>query len=190
MKLRALFKFAYLLCSVLFYPALLFSVFSLAYHIAFLWFPDSGFAESLAPFEPFYSYLWIYFEEVPEVYLDRDVIFLSFISSIFFIMLILIGLRVLHKLFKNIYKESLFIEQNVKLLYILGGTDLVLGSIFIYFDGLIFEKVLSALAISNATVEFINIDYVDTIISGIIFIMIGAALKVAVRAIEENKYTI
>ncbi|SER68305.1 Protein of unknown function [Gracilibacillus ureilyticus] len=190
MKLKALFKFAYIFCSIGFYLALIISFFSFAYHIAYLWFPESNFAKSVGPFEPMYSYLIIYFEEIPAIYLDKNVIMLSFIATITLFLYILVVLRILHKLFKNIYRQSLFIEQNVKLLYMLGAIDLVLGSVFIYFDGLIFEKVLTALEITNATVEFTNIDYIETIISGVIFIMIGAALKVAVRAIEENKYTI
>ncbi|MFC4403029.1 DUF2975 domain-containing protein [Gracilibacillus xinjiangensis] len=190
MKLKALFKFAYIFCSIGFYLALLITLFSILYHSAFLWYPNSDFTQTFGSFEPFYSYLLIYFKEVPAVYQEKNIIILSFISSTLFSMWILVGLRILHKLFKNIYKESLFIEQNVKLLYILGGVDLVIGSLFIYFDGLLFEKALNALDITNAMVEFTNIDYVETIVSGVIFMMIGAALKVAVRAIEENKYTI
>ncbi len=67
---------------------------------------------------------------------------------------------------------------------------LILGTISFYLDGLLFDKTLAMLEIENATVSFSNIDYIESIFSGITCLLIGAALKTAVKAIEENKYTI
>ncbi|SHM52650.1 hypothetical protein [Gracilibacillus kekensis] len=190
MKLTNVFRLAYILCRVLFIVIIPLAIFSVLYHVAYLFYPNSTFAASFGEFEPLFSFLTIEFQKQPAFYLNNDIIILSFISTIAVLLLVLFSLRILDKLFQNIYNRSLFINKNVSLFYQLGSTVLVLGSIFSYLDGLLFDKTIEALNITNATVSFSNVSYVDPIITGIICLMIGAALRVAVQAVEENKYTI
>ncbi|GEL77041.1 DUF2975 domain-containing protein [Tenuibacillus multivorans] len=190
MSLRPLFKAAYILFRTLFFVTLPIALFNCVYHIAFLFFPNSEFTSTFGELEPIFSYLTIDFQSSPTFLMNQNMMVLSFMSGITLFVLALIVLRLLDKLFQNVYHDSLFIKENVKLFYTMGILILTLGSLFFYIDGLIFEKTINALNITNASIAFSNISFVDTIVSGITLILIGAALKVAVQAVEENKYTI
>lgn len=190
MQLKSFFKITYFLCRVFLIILVPIFIFNLLYHCAYLFFQDTGFAASFGEFEPVFSLMIIEFESHPNLYDTNEMLILSFISSTAVFLLCFIVLRLLDKLFQNIYRESLFVKKNVNLFYGLGITILILGTSFFYLDGLIFNKVIQELEISNATIEFSNTNYIDSLFTGIVFILIGAALKVAVIAVEENKYTI
>ncbi len=190
MNSKLLFKVAYLICRVLFILIIPIALYGILYHIAYIFFPNSSFAASFGNFEPIYSYLTIEFERQPDIFMQADLRILSFISEVSLFILVLGILRMIDKLFQNVYKNSLFMKENVNLFYRIGILILSLGTIFFYIDGLIFDKTIEGLNITNASIEFSNLSYIDTIISGIAFLLIGAALKVAVKAVEENKYTI
>ncbi len=67
---------------------------------------------------------------------------------------------------------------------------MVLGSAFKYTDGLILSKALTAVDVSNATIQYSNISYIDAFIGGVFLLIIASAMKIAVEAVEENKKTI
>ncbi|WP_163580698.1 hypothetical protein [Gracilibacillus saliphilus] len=190
MNTKILFKVTYLICRTLFILIIPIGLYSFLYHMAFLFFPNSSFAESFGEFEPTISLLTIEFETQPDIFINTDLKILSFICEISLFILVLGILRIVDKLFKNIYKESLFIMENVKLFYMIGIFILSFGTIFFYTEGLIFDKTIEALHITNASIGFSNLSYIDTIFTGIACLLIGVALKVAVKAVEENKYTI
>lgn len=190
LNFKVLFKVASIICLIGFYLFIPITIFVIAYHIGYIWFPETSFTKSFGIYEPMVSYLTITFTEQPELIMEENYQILSFFSSITLFLTGLILFWVLYKLFQNIHKESLFVDKNVILFYWLGWTMLILGTISFYLDGLLFDKTLAMLEIENATVSFSNIDYIESIFSGITCLLIGAALKTAVKAIEENKYTI
>ncbi|MDX8045621.1 hypothetical protein SH601_06430 [Gracilibacillus sp. S3-1-1] len=190
MTIKHLFKAVYLLCRLLFIIVIPIALFAILYHVAILFFPTSSFAKSFDNFEPIISWVDIQFDQQPDLYLNTDIQLYSFISTVAACSLCLSVLRLCDKLFKNIYQDSLFTYKNVKIFYTLGIIILSLGTIFTYVDGLLFDKTIEILNVVNATISFSNISYMDALFTGIACLLIGAALKVAVKAVEENKYTI
>ncbi|SFL43529.1 hypothetical protein SAMN04487943_101536 [Gracilibacillus orientalis] len=188
--MNLLFKVAYLICRILFILVIPIALFGILYHIAYVFFPHSNFAASFGNFEPIFSYLTIEFEKQLDLFMKTEIRTLSFIGTVSLFILALFVLRILDKLFQNVYKHSLFMEENVNLFYKMGILILSLGTIFCYIDGLLFNKTIEALHITNASIQFSNFSYLDSILSGAVCLLIGAALKVAVKAVEENKYTI
>lgn len=94
------------------------------------------------------------------------------------------------KLLDNIYEDSLFSYENVSIVFKLGLTLIVAGTAYTYTDGLLLSKALAALTVSNAQISLSDLSYVDTLIGGIVLLLISWALKIAVRAVEENNKTI
>lgn len=144
----------------------------------------------LGTFEPLFSYIDIYYYQQPRLYEDQFFRFLTLISDMSLFLLATLILWFLKGLLKNIHTDSLFMYENVSILYNLGITTIVLGSIFTYSEEFLLTKALAALDITNAEITFSALSYIDMIISGIILIIIASALKRAVYAVEENKKTI
>ncbi|MDQ0298469.1 signal transduction histidine kinase [Salibacterium salarium] len=190
MKPKIFFKIGSIICSVLFYLILLLAVFILLEYGSRLWMPGSALAESFGSFAPTIAYIDIIFDQQPDIYTEQSIVVISFISSITALLLMLLFLWYMRKLLKNIYKDSLFMYENVSIILKLGISIMVLGSAFTYTDGLLLSKALTALDVSNGEVTFSNISYVDTVIGGGILMIIASALKIAVNAVEENKKTI
>lgn len=122
--------------------------------------------------------------------MEKSFMVLSLISITTMILTALLFLRLMYKLLKNIYKDSLFMYENVSIIFKLGLTYLILGTAFTYTDGLLLSKALSALDITNAEIQSSNLSYIDSITWGIVLIILASALKTAVHAVEENKKTI
>ncbi|MMZ64570.1 hypothetical protein D1872_269100 [compost metagenome] len=81
-------------------------------------------------------------------------------------------------------------NENVPVFYRLGISIIVLGTLFNYTEGVMLSQAIGELKITNASISLTDISYVDSLISGFILIIIASALKIAVRAVEENKNTI
>ncbi|ASA21436.1 hypothetical protein [Paenibacillus donghaensis] len=141
-------------------------------------------------FEPIFGQFDLVFNEYPALYADQSFINLSLLTVIAVFAFSILFTWYMHKLLKNIYKESLFMQQNVTILFKLGITFLVLGCSFNYMDGLLAVRALDTLEIANASLVYANLSYIDPLIGGILLLIIASALKVAVRAVEENNQTI
>ncbi|TFJ92319.1 DUF2975 domain-containing protein [Lentibacillus salicampi] len=190
MSLNILFKISSLLSLLLFYFVLLTGLFTIVANVSYIWWPDSSFTQSLGEFNPIYGYMTLDFYQQPDLYTDKSFMVLYFISNITLFLFALAFLWLMYKFLKNIYKEGLFMHENVSLLFGIGLTCLVLGSATTYTDGLLLSKAVTALDISNASIAFSNIAYADFIITGFVLMFIASALKTAVSAVEENKQTI
>ena len=178
------------ICLILFYIIGLLFVFTTLEHVSLIWFADSALAKSFRPYEPIFSYIQLSFQNQPDLYDEKSFLILSFISistSVLFMMLFLWFMR---KLLKNIYLKSLFLQQNVAIIWKLGVITIVLGTVSTYIDEQITSRTLELLKITNATIQYSTLNYIDTIIGGIVLILIASALKYAVNAVEENEQTI
>ncbi|MFC7322524.1 hypothetical protein [Halobacillus campisalis] len=190
MKLNAFYKIASIFCIILFYVVALAGLLSIAFHIGYLWFPDSAFTKSVGPFEPIYSYLTLHFNEQPRLYDDPSFIRLSFLNVVAAFLFVNLFLWLLYRFLKNIYKHGLFVEQNVSVILRLGLTFIILGTAYAYTDELMTAEAVARLEVTNATISFSSLYYIDTLLGGIIMIIIALALRTAVGAVEENKKTI
>ncbi|WP_164214339.1 DUF2975 domain-containing protein [Virgibacillus sp. YIM 98842] len=190
MRANIIFKISSILCFILFFIVLLTGLFTIAAGFSYIWWPDSSFTKSLGEFEPIYAYMTFAFYGQPDLYTDSSFMVLSLFSDITLFLFVLLFLWLLYKLLKNIYKDSLFMYENVSILFWMGITFAVLGSATTYTDGLLLSKAIRELEISNASIAFSNIAYIDFIFGGIVMIIIAYALKKAVLAVEENKKTI
>jgi len=190
MKSIYLFKILSILSLILFFIVLLTGVFGIMADASYIWWPDSSFTKSLGEFEPLYAYMTLDFHQQPDIYTDQSFMVLSLFSNATLFLFVLLFLWLLYKLLKNIYKDSLFMYENVSILFWMGITFAVLGSATTYMDGLLLSKAITALDISNATIAFSNIGHTDFILGGIVMVIIAYALKKAVNAVEENKKTI
>ena len=177
-------------CFILFFLVALTAIFVLTEHILRIWFPNSGLTNSFGNFEPLFGNFTFEFDVQPSLYSEQSFLILSFISSISLMVLCLLFLWFMRKLLKNIYKDNLFMYENVSIIYKLGVTILVFGTATNYTDQLLSSRALQTLNITNANIEFSNLAYLDTFISGILLLLIASALKHAVSAVEENKHTI
>src|SRR5699024_270003 len=187
---KAIFKLLSLLCLIVFYFTILIGIFAILLHLSFIWDADSALSKSFGKFEPIFSYLELHFYQEPNLYMEKSFMVLSLISITTMILTALLFLRLMYKLLKNIYKDSLFMYENVSIIFKLGLTYLILGTAFTYTDGLLLSKALSALDITNAEIQSSNLSYIDSITWGIVLIILASALKTAVHAVEENKKTI
>lgn len=188
MKSKKIFKILSILSLILFYFITFTGVITLIMESLYVWNPSCC---SLPTFEPIFSnYIEINFYQQPELYSDQSYRLLYLISTLSLFLVIFLTLWYMHKLLKNISIDSLFMYENVPILFKLGVTITVLGSASTYIEGVLLSKTLSALEITNAEVMFSNLSYMDWILNGIILIIIAAALKTAVHAVEENKKTI
>lgn len=177
-------------CLVLFYVIALVFVITTLEHVSLIWFSDSGLADSFRPYEPIFNYIQLTFHNQPQLYNERSFLILSFISLSTSLLFMMLFLWFMQKLLKNIYVKSLFLYENVSIIWKLGIITIVLGTVSTYIDEQITSQTLKLLNISNATIEYSTLNYIDTIISGIVLILIAAALKYAVNAVEENEQTI
>ncbi|MBH0170216.1 MAG: DUF2975 domain-containing protein [Bacillota bacterium] len=190
MKWKIFYKYGAKLCSVLFYVIGLIGIFTLVYHLSYLMSPTGELAKSFGAFDPVYSNLTLVFDQQPLLYKDEEFIVLSLVTSIIMFVFALIFLRLMRKLLQNLHQESLFMMENVKILFKMGITILVLGSAFTFMDELLMTKALKEIHVTNASVTYTGLAYVDTFFTGIFVMILASALKVAVEAVEENKHTI
>ena len=177
-------------CFILFFLIALTTIFELIEHIPRIWFPDSDLTKSLGEFDPIFGNFVIEFDAQPSLYSEQSFLILSFVFTTSLMVLCLLFLWFMRKLLKNIYKDSLFMYENVSIIYKLGVTILVFGTATNYTDQLLSSRMLQTLTITNANVQFSNYAYLDAFIGGVVLLLIGAALKHAVSAVEENKHTI
>lgn len=185
-----MFKMGSIVCMVGFYITILIGAVSVLEYSSRLWLPDSALAASFGAYQPIFGYIDIHFEQQPGIYMDSSFLELSFITTIFLVWLVMAFLWYMRKLLRNIYQDSLFMQENVSIIFRLGVTIMVLGSAFTYTDGLILSKALTAVDVSNATIQYSNISYIDAFIGGVVLLIIASAMKIAVEAVEENKKTI
>ena len=190
MKWEMFYKYGAKLCSVLFYVIGCLSIFNLVYHLSYLMSPTGDLAKSFGTFEPVYSNLTLVFDTQPLLYKDEEFIILSLAASIIMFVFILIFLRLMRNLLQHLHQESLFMMENVKILFKMGITILVLGSAFTFMDELLMTKALKEIDVTNAAVTYTGLAYVDTFFTGIFVMILASALKVAVEAVQENKHTI
>lgn len=187
MKSKKIFKILSILSLVLFYLIILLGIITVTMGALQVWKPGCC---SLEEFNPVFSYIDIYFYQQPDLYDDPSFRLLTLISGVNTFLLIGLVLWFMYKLLKNIYKDSLFMYENASIIFKLGISIIIVGSVFTYTDGLLLSKTLAILDITNAEIKFSNLSYMDTIFNGIVLIIIAAALKTAVHAVEENKKTI
>jgi|GEM_PF-4952328 len=190
MKSKMIFKLGSVLSLVVFYITLLICVLEALEHISHLWFADSGWTGILGTFEPIFSYVDIHFKQHPDLYQSKSYIALSFVNSISAMLLTTMFAWYMHRLLRNIYRDSLFMNENVPVFYRLGISIIVLGTLFNYTEGVMLSQAIGELQITNASISLTDISYMDSLISGFILMIIASALKIAVRAVEENKNTI
>src|SRR5690625_1785708 len=190
MRFNYLFKLLSILSLILFYIILLTGIITILADASYAWWPDSSFAKSFGEFAPLYAYMTLDFYQQPEIYADQSFRFLSLFSDAALFLFVLLMLWLLYKFLKYIYKDSLFMYENVSILFWMGITFAVLGSATTYIDGLLVSKAITDLEISNASIAFSNIAYADFIFAGIVMVIFASALKKAVHAVEENKKTI
>lgn len=187
MKSKKVFKILSKSSLVLFYFCILSGIITLLFESLYVWNPGCC---SLPNFEPVFSYIDISFYQQPELYHDKSFRLLYLATNFTLFLLVTLFFWYMYKLLKNISKNSLFMYENVSILFKLGVTIIVVGSATTYLEGVLLSKALSALYVSNAEVVFSNLSYMDWIFNGIVLIIIAAALKTAVHAVEENKKTI
>ena len=190
MKWKFGFNFLSKICLILFYLIALLFVFTALEHISLIWFADSALAKFFLPYEPIFSYIQLRFQNQPALYDEKSFLILSFISMITNLLFLMLFLWLMRKLLRNIYLKSLFLHQNVSIIWKLGIITIILGTSSTYIDEQITSRTLELLKISNATIEYSTLNYIDTIIGGIVLILIASALKYAVNAVEENEQTI
>lgn len=190
MKLNWMFGVGSKVCQILFYVLFMVTFFIIIDHVAHLWFPDSGFTQSLGPFEPIFGMGSIYFDQNPELYTESSFIALSFLSNLSMMVLTHMFLWYMHHLLRNVGKNSLFMYENVAILFRLGLFIIVMGCLFSYSDDLLFSKALSRLDITNGQLIVSSLSYIDFILGGLVLLIIALSLKKAVHAVEENKNTI
>lgn len=190
MRLKSLFRMGSILCLVLFYSILVIETFAVLSHICYLWFPQSEFTKSLGSFDPFFSDINLHFNQEPNLYTHKSFIILSLISSS---SLLLLGASIawyMHKLLRNVYRDSFFVRENVSIFFKLGLFTMILGTLSCYTESLMLTQTIQELEITNAHMNITDFSYIDSMVSGLILIIISAALKTAVHAVEENKHTI
>ncbi|MDO6654344.1 hypothetical protein [Anaerobacillus sp. 1_MG-2023] len=190
MKWKYGFKLLSRICLILFYIIALLSIFTTTEHITRIWFSGSSFEKSFGIYEPIFTYFDLSFNKQPELFNNTSFLILSFVSTTAFCSLLLLFLWFLQKLLMNIYKENLFLYENVSLISKLGYTILFLGTLSTYTEEQLALKVLDLLKITNAQISLSTGAYLDTIIGGVVLLLIASALKFAVSAVEENKQTI
>lgn len=190
MRSNIIFKILSILCFILFFIVLLTGVFTITAGASYIWWPDSPFTKSLEEFEPIYAYMTLDFYQQPDIYTDKSFMVISLLSDITLFLFVLVFLWLLYKFLKNIYKEELFMYENVSILFWMGITFSILGSVTTYTDGLLLSKAIKDLDISNASISFSNIAYLDFVFAGMVMMIFAYALKKAVHAVEENKKTI
>ncbi|PFG12427.1 DUF2975 domain-containing protein [Bacillus sp. es.036] len=178
------------ICMILFYIIALLLVITTLEHVSLIWFADSALAKAFRPYEPIFSYVQLTFQNQPDLYDEKSFLTLSFISMITNLLFLMLFLWLMRKLLKNIYLKSLFLYQNVSIIWRLGIITIILGTASTYIDEQITSRTLDLLKISNATIDYSTLNYIDTLIGGIILILIASALKYAVNAVEENEQTI
>ncbi|TDQ40794.1 DUF2975 family protein [Aureibacillus halotolerans] len=190
MKSKRIFKLGSTMFLIFFYVVLLFSLLSMLEKVSYLWWPESGLAAFFGPFDPIYSMFTIQFNEHPTLYQDSGFISLALLCDV--MMGVFGGLFCwyMHRLLKNIFLDSLFTYKNVGVLFKLGIVSIVPGSAFVLLDNLLAQKALALLTITNATMTFTDVTYLESISSGVVLLFISLALKQAVHAVEENKQTI
>lgn len=190
MKSKKIFKILSTLSLVLFYLFTIFGILILVMESFYIWKPDSNFIKSWGEFEPIFTYINLNFYQQPEIYSDKSFRALSLVTTATAFLLVNLFLWFMHKLLKNIYADGLFMYENASIIFKLGITTIFVGAVSTYTDGLLSAKALAALDVSNADITFSNLYYMDWILNGIILLIIAAALKTAVHAVEENKKTI
>ncbi|WP_458462003.1 DUF2975 domain-containing protein [Paenibacillus sp.] len=190
MKSNWMFSVGSKICQILFYVLFIVTFFIIMDHVAHLWFPDSGFTQSLGPFQPIFSYGYITFDQDPALYTEPGFIALSFLSNMSMMVLAHMFLWYMHRLLRNVGNNSLFMYENVAILSRLGLFIIVMGSLFSYSDDLLFSKALSNLDITNGQLMVSSLSYIDFVLGGLVLLIIASALKKAVHAVEENKNTI
>lgn len=190
MKSKIVFKIGSILCLICFYLVILLGIFALGEHSLRLWNPDSDLTRSFGDFQPLFGYIDLHFYQQPGLYTDPSFIQLSFISTACMLLFVLLFLWWMCKLLDNIYEDSLFSYENVSIVFKLGLTLIVAGTAYTYTDGLLLSKALAALTVSDAQISLSDLSYVDTLIGGIVLLLISWALKIAVHAVEENNKTI
>ncbi|SFE58769.1 DUF2975 domain-containing protein [Alteribacillus iranensis] len=168
----------------------LLGLFTTLEHASRLWFPDSALASTFGRFEPIFGSLDVRFTDQPALYAKDSFIALSFVSNITVMILAALVAWYLHKLLRNIYRNSLFMFENVSIFYKLGFIILILGSAAHYIDGMMVSQAIRELAITNAFLTIPNLFYIDTVVAGVFLILLASALNVAVKAVEENRQTI
>jgi hypothetical protein len=178
------------ICMILFYLIALLFVITTLEHVSLIWFADSALAKSFRPYEPIFSYVQLTFQNQPDLYDEKSYLILSYLSMSTNILFLMLFIWYMQKLLKNIYSESLFLYQNVSIIWKLGMITIVLGTASTYIDEQITSRTLGLLKISNATIEYSTLNYIDTLVGGIVLILIASALKYAVNAVEENQQTI
>ncbi|CAM4224940.1 DUF2975 domain-containing protein [Paenibacillus macerans] len=190
MKSKMFFKAGSVASLIVFFVALLIGVLEAIEHVSRLWFAGSGWTGVLGDFEPVFSYIDIHFLANPELYDSRAFIALSFVNSISALLLIALSAFYMHKLLRNIHRDSLFMYENVSVFYKLGIVIIVLGTLFNYTESVMLTQAIGELQIVGASIQLTDISYVDSLISGFVMMIIASALKIAVNAVEENKNTI
>ena len=190
MNLKIVYKMGSRLCLILFYLFILLALFAVAEHYFFIWQPESSLTQSFGEFKPIFGLVNVDFFQQPELYTDKSFLLLSLACNTAALLFGLLFLWYMHKFLKNMYIDGLFMYENVSILYKLGLTILVVGTAYIYIDGVLLSKAITALEITNAQLSMSNFSFVDSIIGGILIIIIASALKTAVHAVEENKNTI
>lgn len=190
MKLKIIFKIGSILSLIGFYLMILLGIFVLLEGISRLWMPGSALAESFGPLDPIFSYIEIDFNQSPALYSDTEFITLYLVNMLFVVLTGLLFSWYMFKLLKNIYHDSLFMYANVSIFFKLGMTVGLIGTVPIFAENRMLSAVLPKLDITNATISNVYPSYIETIFGGIVLILIAAALKIAVHAVEENKKTI
>lgn len=190
MKSKRIFKIASIICLICFYLSILLGIFVLMEGGTHLWIPNSGLAESFDPFKPIFSEVDIDFFQAPPIYDDTWFLALNLVLGVVTVITALLFFWLMYKLLKNIHADSLFMYANVSILIKLGLTVGILGAAFTYLERYILKQVLEEMHIDNAQISLSSLSYIDSILSGIVLIIIAFALKTAVHAVEENKKTI
>lgn len=187
MKSKKIFKWGSKACLILFYIILLAGVFIVMDHVGHLWFPGSEFVQFFGGFEPVFSYTDLNFDQAPALYSDPSYIAISLLSSATMLVSFLFFLWYIHKLLGNIHAHSLFMVENVAILYKLGFTTIIFETIYTFTEGLLLSRAVNELVITNGRIVLTDLSYIESIESGLIIMIIASALKVAVRALEEKK---
>lgn len=151
--------------------------------------PESTFAKSWG-FEPIYIDMNIHFDHSPDLYNDQAFRVLDVLSVGTTFLFVVLILWYVHKLFRNIYKDNVFMYENVSVIFRLGLVFLVVGTLYAFTNGLLESKAVQQLRITNAEVEIFNMSYVDFLLTGVVLVIASTSMKKAVHAVEENKDTI
>lgn len=155
-----------------------------------IFYPTSGLTESFGILEPVFSFLNIHFYQEPVLYSNTNFIILTLMNRITTVTFAIILIWLIYKLLRNLTKDKFFTMKNVAIIRNLGINAIILGSISNFTEGLLLSKIFRILDITNANITFSNMSYLDTILNGVLFILISYGMKIATRAIEENEQTI